>query len=103
MKYRSEFKHGFTNPGYLHCAILNPLHGFKEKRALKERDMQFFLQNIQMRFSRFSKCLKTTWNSPEQPAGLTQILSTQTKTPHSKYSYFATIIDHCCDVIIESL
>ena len=31
MKYKSEFKHGFTNRGSLHCAILKPLHGFKEK------------------------------------------------------------------------
>ena len=29
MKYRSEFKHDFTNPGYLHCVILKTLHGFK--------------------------------------------------------------------------
>ena len=32
MKYKSEFKHGFTNRGCLHCANLKPLHGFKEKR-----------------------------------------------------------------------
>ena len=32
MKYKSEFKHGFTNRACLHCAILKPLHGFKEKR-----------------------------------------------------------------------
>ena len=34
------------NRGYLHCAILKALHGFQEKRALKSRDMQFFLQNV---------------------------------------------------------
>ena len=34
------------NRGYLHCAILKALHGFQEKRALKLRDMQFFLQNV---------------------------------------------------------
>ena len=51
MKYRSEFKHGFTNHSCLHCAILKALHGFKEKSANKARDMQFFLQNVQM--SRF--------------------------------------------------
>ena len=31
MKYRSEFKHGFTNRGYLQCSILKALHGFHEK------------------------------------------------------------------------
>ena len=31
MKYRSEFKHGFTHRGYLHCAILKTLHSFQEK------------------------------------------------------------------------
>ena len=44
MKYRSEFKHGFTNRRCLRCSILKP---FQEKRAHKLRDMQFFLQNVQ--------------------------------------------------------
>ena len=35
MKYR--FKHGFTNRGYLHCAILKAFHGFQEKRPRKSR------------------------------------------------------------------
>ena len=47
MKYRSEFKHGFTNCGCLHCAILKALHGFQRKRTHKSRDMQFFFQNVQ--------------------------------------------------------
>ena len=42
MKCRSEFKNGFTNRGCLHCAVLKALHGFKEKRAHKARDMEFF-------------------------------------------------------------
>ena len=46
IKCRSEFKHGFTNRGCLHRAILKALHGFQEKRAHRSRDMQFFLQNI---------------------------------------------------------
>ena len=37
---------GSFNRGYLHCTILKSLHGFQEKRALKSRDMQFFLQNV---------------------------------------------------------
>ena len=47
MKFRSEFKHGFTNHGCLHCAILKSLHGFKEKGTHKSRDMQLFFQNVQ--------------------------------------------------------
>ena len=47
MKYRSEFKHVFSNRGCLHCAILRALHNFKEKRAHKSRDNQFFLGNVQ--------------------------------------------------------
>ena len=47
MKYRSEFKHGYTNRGCLHCTILKASHRIKEKRAHKTRDMQFLLQNVQ--------------------------------------------------------
>ena len=39
MKDRSEFKHGFTNRGCFHCAILKALHGFKKKSAHKTRDI----------------------------------------------------------------
>ena len=38
MKFRSKFNHDFTNRGCLQCAIL---------KALKARDMQSFLQNVQ--------------------------------------------------------
>ena len=37
MKYRSEFKHGFTNSDYLHFAILKALHSFQVKRDQKKR------------------------------------------------------------------
>lgn len=37
MKYRLEFKYGFTNRGRLHCATLKTLHGCKEKRAKSKR------------------------------------------------------------------
>ena len=58
MKYRSEFKHGFTNHGCLHCAILKAVHGFQEKRARKSRDMQFFLQNFQNEIFKIFKMFK---------------------------------------------
>ena len=58
MKHRSKFKHGFTNCGCLHCAILKALHGFQEKRARKSRDMQFFLQNIQNKNFKILKMFK---------------------------------------------
>ena len=34
------------NRGHLHCAILKALDHFQEKRTLKSRDMQPFLQNV---------------------------------------------------------
>ena len=46
MKYRSEFKHGFTNRGCLHCAISKALDCCKEKRVHKAKGMQFFFQNV---------------------------------------------------------
>ena len=58
MKYISEFKHGFTNRGYLHCANLKALHGFREKRAHKSRDMQFFLHNVQNEIFKIFKMFK---------------------------------------------
>ena len=64
--YRTTLVTDSLNRRYLHCAILKALHNFQEKGALESRDMQFFLQNV----PRFSKCLKTTWNSPEQSAEL---------------------------------
>ena len=58
MKYRSEFKHGFTNHGCLNCATLKVLHGFQEKRAHKSRDMQFFFQNVQNEIFKIFKMFK---------------------------------------------
>ena len=58
MKYRSEFKHGFTNRGCLQCAILKALNGFQEKRAHKSGDMQFFLQNVQNKIFKIFKMFK---------------------------------------------
>ena len=74
-KFRSKFNHG-----YLHCAILKALYGFKEKRAHKARDFSFKI--FKLRFWRFWNCLKTTRNSPEQPVELTQKLATKATTPH---------------------
>ena len=72
IKHRSKFKHGFTNHGYLHCAILKALRGFQEKEPTIQGICNFFFKMFKMRFSRFSKWLKTTRNSPEQPAELTK-------------------------------
>ena len=58
MKYRSEFKHGFTNRGCLHCAILKALHGVQEKRAHKSMDMQFSPQNVQNEIYKIFKIFK---------------------------------------------
>ena len=58
MKCRSEVKHGFTNRGYLHCAIRKALHGFQEKRVHKLRDMQLILQNVQNESFKIFKMFK---------------------------------------------
>ena len=58
LKYRLKFKHGFTNRGCLHCAILKALHDFQEKRAHKSRDMQFFLQIVQNDIFKIFKTFK---------------------------------------------
>ena len=36
-----------------------------------------------------------------KPVELTQKLATETKTPHSWYSYFTTIVGHCYGWTIE--
>ena len=54
MKYRSEFKHGFTNRACLHCAVLKALYEFQKKRAHKSR---IHLQNVQ---NEIFKMFKTT-------------------------------------------
>ena len=38
--------------------ILNVLHGFKEKRAHKARDIQFFLHNVQNEIFKILKMFK---------------------------------------------
>ena len=58
MKYRSEFKHGFSNCGYLHCAILKVLNGFQEKESTNQVIMQFFLQNVQNEIFKIFKMFK---------------------------------------------
>ena len=58
--YRTPPVAAFPNRGYLHCAFLKALHGFQEKRALSQGICNFFLKVFQMRFSRFSECLKRT-------------------------------------------
>ena len=62
--------------------------------------MQFFLQN---EIFMILKMFKSTSNSPEQPFELTQKKATETKTPHSRHSYFVTIARHYSGVIIEGL
>ena len=71
--YRTPIVAAFPNSGYLHCVILKALDAFQEKeRVRKQRTCNFFFKMVQMRLSRFLKRLETTWNSPEQPADLTQ-------------------------------
>ena len=59
MKY-TELKHGFTNRACLNCDILKALHGFQEKSSQVKNYEIFFFKMFQMRFLRYSNCLKTT-------------------------------------------
>ena len=56
---------------------------------------------FKMRFFRFWKRLKTTWNSLEQPVELSQKWATETKTQHSKFSYVVTIVGHYYALIMK--
>ena len=47
MKFRSKFNHGFTIHGYLHCAILKPLHGCNVTRAHVAIDFSISLSKCQ--------------------------------------------------------
>ena len=81
------------------CTIVKALHGFKEKRVHKTRHMQFRM--LKMKFLRFWKCLNTIRNQPEQPVQLTQNYIIETKTPHSWFTYFVTIVGHYYGIIIK--
>ena len=61
------------------------MYGFKEKRAHKARDMQFFLQNVQNVIFKILEMFKNN------------------KTSHSWYSYFVTIVGHYYGGIIKVL
>ena len=50
VKYRSEFKHGFTNRGCLHCATLKALHDFQEKEPTSQGIRNFSFKMFKMRF-----------------------------------------------------
>ena len=62
LKFRLTFNRGFTNHGYLHCAILKVLSGFSETRAHEARDIskycKFLFQNIQNEILEVSKMIK---------------------------------------------
>ena len=44
--YRTPPVAASPNCGYLYSSILKALHAFQEKKHLKSRDMQFFLQYV---------------------------------------------------------
>ena len=50
MNFISKFNHSFTNRDCLHCAVLEALYDFKEKRVHKadrQEICNFFIQNVQ--------------------------------------------------------
>ena len=66
----------------------------KKERAQKARAMQFFLQNIQKYFFKILKMFKCKVKFTRRASGI------NSKTPHSRYSYFVTIVGHCFSVNI---
>ena len=95
MKFRSKFNHGFTIHGYLHCAILKPLHGCNVTRAHVAIDFSISL----------SKCQKWDFsdlqNVSEEPVELTQKLATKKTASNSWYFYVATTVSHYYTVTME--
>ena len=99
--FESKIDHDFSNHGSLYCAILKALCYFKATRAHQTSGSHFFLEMFKTRFSRSSKCSKSTWDLLEQPVELTQILATEIIAAHSWYSYVVTIVGYYYAVIIE--
>ena len=92
MRYRSEFKHGFTNCGCLHCSILKSLHNCQEKGAHMSRDMQFFLQNVQNEIVKIFKMFKNNMKFTRAACWINSKIS-------NKYKNTTLIIlefCHCC-------
>ena len=75
----------------MHVAFLKDLYGLNKKRVLK------------MRFLRPWKCLKTTWNSPQEPIELTKKSATETTPPLSWYSHVGTIAAHYYALVVEGV
>ena len=108
LKYRSKFNPGFTNHGYLCCAIIKLsksfIYDFKGKKWLQGIRSEFSsFKMFKMRFLKSWKCLKTTWNSPEQPVELALKLVTEKRMPHSWLSYVVTIAACYYVVITEGV
>ena len=103
LKFRSKFNHGSSNLGYLHCAILKALYSSRVKRAQEVRVKKYFFNMFKIRYLRSLKCVKTTWNLPDQLLELTQKLASMKTAPHSCYSYIAANVSHDYSVISKGL
>ena len=100
--YRTPPVAAYPNRGYLHCAILKALHAFQEKRDLKSRDMQFFLQNVSNEIFKIFKMFENNMKFTRGACWINSNISNRDKNTNS-YSYFATTVGHYYGVIIESL
>ena len=63
----------------------------------------FSLKMFKIRFLRTSKCLKTAWNTAEQPVELSQKLLAGKSSPYSQQSHVASNVGDYTAVIIESI
>ena len=65
----------FSNHGCLHCAFLKALYGFKgKKEPTRQVIISFSFKIFKVKFLRFSKCLKTIWNSLGQLVELVLVI-----------------------------
>ena len=92
--YRTPAVAASTNRGYLHCAILKALHGFQEKRALKSRDMKFFLQNAPNEIFKIFKMFQSNMKFTRTACWINS--ATETKSPHSYFNYLIFLFCHYC-------
>ena len=85
---------------YLHCAVPKALHSFREERALKSRDMQFFLQNFPNKiFRMFENNMKFT----RAACWINSTISNRDKNTTLIIFLFVTISGRYYSLVIESL
>ena len=94
--YRTPPVAASPNRGYLHCAILKALHGFQEKRALKSKDMQFFLQNVPNEIFKIFKMFENNMKFTRATCWINSKISDRDQ--NTKLTIF--LFCHCCWLLL---